>query len=148
MDAARLLFREYVAFLDVDLCFQGFEDELKGLPGRYAPPSGVILIASEGEAIAGCVALRALANGECEMKRLFVREAYRKSGLGTRLAYEVIDVARSLGYTLMRLDTLDRLSEAMQLYASLGFRKTEPYYENPLDGVVFWELDLSDTRGR
>jgi putative acetyltransferase len=146
IDEARRLFREYEAFLSVDLCFQGFEEELAGLPGKYAPPSGALLIALTRETVAGCVALRALGDDVCEMKRLFVRPEYRSTGLGKRLAREVVDVARGLGYSLMRLDTLDRLTEAMRLYESLGFRKTEPYYENPLHGVVYWELDLKEER--
>ena len=142
----RRLFREYEAYLGVDLCFQGFEEELAGLPGKYAPPSGILLLAfAEGEA-AGCVALRESGAGVCEMKRLFVRPGSRGTGLGRLLANEVIDAARELGYSLMRLDTLDRLTEAMQLYESLGFRKTEPYYMNPLPGVVYWELDLNTDR--
>ena len=142
IDECHALFREYAAFLGVDLSFQGFEEELGRLPGKYAPPGGTLLIASEGKTVAGCVALRALGDGVCEMKRLFVRPSFRGAGLGRLLAREVIEVARTLGYSLMRLDTLDRLTDAMRLYESLGFRRTEPYYENPLHGVVYWELDL------
>lgn len=142
----RALFREYEAFLDVDLCFQGFEDELSGLPGKYAPPAGELLIAIADDKVAGCVALRALDDRVCEMKRLFVRPEFRKTGLGRRLAQEIIDVARQRGYPVMRLDTLDRLTEAMRLYESLGFRKIAPHYENPLQGVTYWELNLAENR--
>ncbi len=142
IEAVRRLFREYEAFLAVDLCFQGFEEELAGLPGRYARPGGDLLIALDGESVAGCVAVRRLGDGVCEMKRLFVEPGARGKGLGRRLALEIIAIARELGYGTMRLDTLDTLSEAMQLYEALGFRRTAPYYDNPLPGVVYWELDL------
>jgi len=143
IDDARHLFREYEAYLGVDLCFQSFQEELAGLPGKYAPPGGAILIALAEDKAVGCVAVRKLDDGVCEMKRLFVTEETRGRGLGRRLAEEIIAIARELDYSVMRLDTLDRLTEAMRLYESLGFRRTEPYYENPLPGVVFWELDLT-----
>ena len=146
IEEVRELFREYEAFLDVDLCFQSFEEELAGLPGKYSRPGGDLLIGIDGERTVGCVALRKLDNGVCEMKRLFVKPEARGSGLGRRLAQEIILVARELGYSLMRLDTLDRLTEAMHLYETLGFRRTEPYYENPLAGVVYWELELKGER--
>jgi ribosomal protein S18 acetylase RimI-like enzyme len=138
----RLLFREYEQFLAVDLCFQNFEQELAGLPGKYAPPEGLLLLVMESHRAAGCVAVRKLAGGVCEMKRLYVRPEYRKHGVGRMLAKEVIAEASVLGYQLMRLDTLERLTEAMSLYESLGFRRTPPYYDNPLPGVVYWELCL------
>jgi putative acetyltransferase len=136
------LFREYVTFLDVDLHFQHFEEELAGLPGKYSRPDGDLLIGVDGTRTLGCVALRRLEDGICEMKRLFVRPDARGAGLGKNLAQEIIVVARELGYAFMRLDTLDKLTEAIQLYETLGFRKTEPYYFNPLPGVVYWELNL------
>jgi len=136
------LFREYEAFLNVDLCFQGFEEELATLPGKYSHPGGELLIGLDGEKAVGCVAVRKLDDGVCEMKRLFVRPKVRKTGLGILLAQEIIVIAQGLGYSLMRLDTLDRLTVAMHLYETLGFKRTEPYYENPLPGVVYWELDL------
>lgn len=142
IEEVRRLFGEYEDHLGVDLCFQNFEEELAGLPGKYGPPNGTLLIGfKEGEA-AGCVALRELGPGLCEMKRLFVRPEYRGAGFGRLLALTAIDTARKLGYSVMRLDTLDKLKEAMRLYESLGFRRTEPYYENPLPGAVYWELDL------
>ena len=138
----RILFREYEAFLNVDLCFQGFEAELAGLPGRYAPPDGLLLLASEGPEPAGCAALRKLDKGVCEMKRLYVKPGFRGQGLGTTLAKRLIDEAVQLGYHKMLLDTLDRLQTAMKLYESMGFVRIEPYYHNPLADVVFWKLDL------
>jgi len=137
------LFREYEHFLNVDLCFQGFEAELAGLPGRYGPPTGALVMALDGEHAAGCVALRKIEEDVCEMKRLYVRPGYRAKGLGRQLAQTIIEQAISLGYTLMRLDTLDTLEQAMGLYASFGFTKTPPYYDNPLEGVVYWELPLN-----
>ena len=146
IEEVRTLFREYEAFLDVDLCFQSFEDELASLPGKYSRPNGDLLIGLDGKRTVGCVAVRELNAGVCEMKRLFVRPEARGTGLGRRLAQEIIVIARELGYSLMRLDTLDRLAEAMHLYETLGFRRTEPYYDNPLPGVVYWELDLREER--
>lgn len=143
IEEVRKLFREYEAFLDVDLCFQSFEEELASLPGKYSRPSGDLLIGLDGEKTVGCVALRRLDGGACEMKRLFVRPEARGTGLGRQLAQEIILVARDLGYSLMRLDTLDRLKEAMKLYEMLGFQRTDPYYENPLPGVVYLELELN-----
>jgi len=142
MDEVRRLFREYEAFLDVDLCFQSFEEELAGLPGKYAPPDGILLLAWNGQEAVGCGALRKLDNGTCEMKRLFVKPRFRELGLGTTLAKRLIDKATRLGYSTMLLDTLDRLKAAMVIYESLGFVRTEPYYRNPLADVVYWKLDL------
>ena len=136
------LFREYESFLNVDLCFQNFEDELANLPGKYSPPRGDLLIGLDGEKIVGCVAVRKLDDDICEMKRLFVRQEARGTGLGRQLAQEIIVISQKLGYSLMRLDTLDRLTKAMHLYKTLGFKKIESYYENPLPGVVYWELKL------
>jgi shikimate dehydrogenase len=136
------LFREYQEWLGVELCFQDFEAELASLPGAYAAPRGALLLAeSRGEPIA-CVALRPLADDICEMKRLYIREAWRGAGLGRALARAIIDAARTIGYTRMRLDTLERLRAANLLYRDLGFRPCEPYCHNPLEGAVFMELDL------
>ncbi|MFM7784350.1 MAG: shikimate dehydrogenase [Gammaproteobacteria bacterium] len=146
--AAARLFREYQSWLGVDLCFQGFEAELAGLPGAYAPPAGTLLLAeSAGEAIA-CVALRALDGDCCEMKRLYVPGHWRGTGLGRALALAILEAGRRAGYRRMRLDTLERLAEANALYKELGFRRCEPYCENPLDGAVFWECDLEAAGGR
>jgi len=142
LEQLRTLFREYQALLGVDLGFQGFEDELADLPGAYAPPGGCLLLAVDGDQALGCVALRPMGPDHCEMKRLYVRPGARGAGLGRRLAVASIEHAGQLGYTRMRLDTLDRLGEAMALYRSLSFVQTAPYYDNPLPGVIYWELDL------
>ena len=143
IDEVRRLFREYERFLGVDLCFQSFEEELAGLPGQYGPPDGVLLMVMDSRQSAGCVALRKVEDGICEMKRLYLRPKYRGRGLGRRLAERIVSEAAALGYKVMRLDTLDKLKEAMGLYEVMGFRRREPYYGNPLPGVVYWELDLT-----
>ena len=140
--AARQLFLEYAAWLKVDLCFQGFDQELAGLPGKYAPPQGRLLLASvEGED-AGCIALRPLEPGVGEVKRMYVRPAFRGRGIARRLARELLDAARTIGYATLRLDTLSFMQEAAALYRALGFVQTAAYYDNPLPGVVYMELKL------
>jgi putative acetyltransferase len=142
--AARTLMREYGDFLGIDLSFQGFEEELAGLPGKYAPPSGALLLAllSPGRRVAGCVALRKLAPGICEMKRLFVRPRHRGLGIGRALAERIVEEGAARGYRAMRLDTLDRLESAVALYRALGFVPIPPYCRNPLPGAMFWEKRL------
>jgi ribosomal protein S18 acetylase RimI-like enzyme len=138
----RALLREYEAGLGVDLCFQGFEAELAGLPGRYAPPAGRILLAWSGGEAVGCVALRPLDGGACEMKRLYVRPEARGGRFGRQLAERVISEARAAGYSRICLDTLPSMAAAQRLYEALGFEPTEPYVFNPVPGARFMALEL------
>jgi ribosomal protein S18 acetylase RimI-like enzyme len=142
LDAVRGLIEEYVRSLGIDLGFQEIELELADLARTYGPPGGVILLARDGDEIAGCVALRELEEDTCEMKRLYVRPAFRGTGLGTQLAVELIGRARELGYERMRIDTLPQMQAARKLYASLGFREIEAYRFNPVPGTAFMELAL------
>ena len=138
----RELFLEYASALGIDLCFQGFSEELKQLPGDYAPPSGRLLLARyEGE-LAGCIALRKWDEAACEMKRLYVRRIYRKLGIGRELVGRLIDEARQAGYRRMRLDTLPQMWEALSLYRSLGFVEIEAFRENPIPGAKYFEMTL------
>jgi len=139
----RTLFGEYAALVAEALCFQNFDAELAALPGEYAPPGGVLLIARDGDAPAGCVALRRLDAGTGEMKRMYVREAYRGSGLGRRLAVAVIEEARKRSYTRVLLDTLPKLAQAIALYRDLGFSETAPYLASPTPGALCFELRIS-----
>ncbi len=143
IDQARELFLEYAAALGIDLCFQNFEAELATLPGEYAPPGGRLLLALDGaRAAGGCVALRRIDAKTCEMKRLYVRPAFRGQGLGKTLALAIIDEAVRIGYARMRLDTLPSMQQAITLYRSLGFKTIEPYRHNPVEGAMFMELAL------
>lgn len=140
--ACRDLFAEYQRSTGASLCFQGFDRELEGLPGDYAPPRGRLYIALAKGKPAGCVALRPLFHRDAEIKRLYVRPAHRGSGLGRTLALRVIDDARSLGYDSLKLDTLPAMKAAQRMYEALGFRDTAPYNDNPVQGVRFMALDL------
>ena len=139
----RTLLEEYVASLDVSLDFQGFAEELATLPGAYAPPSGRLLLARVEGQPAGCVALRALGETVCEMKRLFVRPPYLGHGIGRRLAMAIIDEARGAGYGVIRLDTLPSMRAAAALYESMGFKDIASYTHNPVAGTRFMELSLT-----
>jgi len=142
IERARSLFREYETSLGVDLCFQGFEQELAGLPGAYAPPSGRLLLAVDDGRPAGCIALRPLGADGCEMKRLYVRPEFRGRRVGRLLAERLLAEARAIGYARMRLDTLPSMKEAIPLYRSLGFAEIGPYYANPVPGALFMERAL------
>lgn len=143
LSLARALFLEYARSLDFELCFQSFDDELAGLPGKYAPPQGRLFLARVDGNVAGCIALRPLEPGVCEMKRLWVRPLYRGRGVGRALCDRLIDDARQLGYRVMRLDTIGvTMQKAVSLYHALGFREIPAYYDNPIPGAVFLELTL------
>lgn len=148
-DLARVreLFLEYQSALEVDLCFQGFERELAGLPGSYAPPDGRLLLAWAGPEPAGCVALRRQGADAAEIKRLYVRPAFRGRGLGAALARAAMAAASEAGYAKLVLDTLPQMAEAQALYRSLGFRDIAPYYANPVPGARYLGLYL-DSRIR
>jgi ribosomal protein S18 acetylase RimI-like enzyme len=146
LDEARAIFREYANSLDVDLCFQDFEAELASLPGEYTAPQGALLLATVDGEVAGCGALRPLPGCDyanaCEMKRLFVRPAFRRFGLGRLLAQALLDRGLQAGYSAMLLDTLDDMEAARGLYASLGFEEIPPYYFNPIPGAHYLKAVL------
>ncbi len=144
---ARRIIAEYRSALAIDLAFQDFDTELASLPGDYAPPSGQLLLALVADAVVGCGALRALPECDypnaCEMKRLYVRPAFRRFGLGRQLAQALLDEAKRCGYTSVLLDTLDDMEAARSLYTSLGFEEVPPYYFNPIAGSHYLKADLS-----
>ncbi len=145
-EEARAIMREYAQTLNVDLCFQNFEEELASLPGEYADPQGALLLATVDGQVAGCGGFRPLADVDypnaCEMKRLFVRPAFRRFGLGRTMAHALIDRATGAGYSSMLLDTLDDMEAARDLYESLGFEEIPPYYFNPIAGAHYLKVDL------
>ena len=145
-EAAREILREYAASLHVDLCFQNFEAELTDLPGDYAPPAGHLLLGYVGGELAGCGGFRPLTDVDyanaCEMKRLYVRAAFHRFGLGRTIAETLLDEARRAGYSVMLLDTLDEMESARELYASLGFEEIPPYYFNPIAGAHYLKAEL------
>jgi len=143
IEDVRILFGEYSGLVAEALRFQNFDQELEALPGAYAPPGGAMLIARDADTAAGCVALRRIDAGTGEMKRMYVREQFRGSGLGRRLAVAVIDVAKQRGYTRLVLDTLPKLATAIALYRDLGFRETDPYLASPTPGALCFELRIS-----
>jgi ribosomal protein S18 acetylase RimI-like enzyme len=139
----RKLFEEYAESLGFDLSFQNFDEELAKLPGEYAPPTGCLLLAMNLDEAAGCVALRRIDEGVCEMKRLYVRQQFRGKGIGRLLAQKVIERAKKNGYKQMRLDTAPTMNAARGLYKSLEFKEIGAYRYNPLEGAVFMELALT-----
>ena len=146
IELTRLIFREYALQLGIDLCFQNFDGELAGLPGEYVAPEGILLLVMVNEDVAGCCAMRPLHRTDysnaCEMKRLYVRQAFRCLGLGRQLAEAVVDAARVAGYHHLLLDTLSDMESARALYADLGFEAIPPYYHNPIAGAHYLKLNL------
>lgn len=144
--ALRRIFREYADSLQVDLCFQGFEEEWANLPGEYAEPRGALLMALVDDELAGCCALRPLDAVDypnaCEMKRLYVRPRFQRSGVGRQLAEAILDCARLAGYACVLLDTLDEMESARALYQDLGFEDIPPYYHNPIEGAHYLKVNL------
>lgn len=146
---ARRLFEEYATWLGFNLCFQNFDKELAKLPGDYAPPNGCLFLAVENDQVEGCVALRKIAEGIGEMKRLYVRPEFRGKGLGRTLTETIIEAARDLGYQRLRLDTLPgKMDQAIAMYRSLGFKDIERYYNNPYEAAAFMELFLDKEPGK
>ncbi len=142
LEEVRSLFREYAAWVVVDLSFQGFEEEVAGLPGEYVAPAGTLLLGTVADSTAGCIAVRPWREGTCEMKRLYVRAAQQGRGVGLFLAQRAIGWATKAGYTRMVLDTLPAMGAAQHLYERLGFRDVAPYRFNPVPGARFMALDL------
>jgi ribosomal protein S18 acetylase RimI-like enzyme len=140
--AIRGLFQDYADSLDFELDFQDFREELASLPGKYAPPMGSILVAKEKGETVGCVAVRPLGDGVCEMKRLYVKPSHRGKSLGRDLALAIIEEAKKIGYEVMRLDTVVEMKEASALYRALGFQPIDAYCFNPLPGAMYFELKL------
>lgn len=145
IEEARTLFREYETWIDIDLCFQSFEEELENLPGKYSAPDGGLFLAQVDGNLAGCIAFRKIDDETCEMKRLFVREGFRGLGLGKRLIEKLSEKARDAGYLTVRLDTLaDKMPSAIRLYESFGFTQTKPYYQTPLQETIFMKYNLQN----
>jgi carbonic anhydrase len=146
LDAARRLFGEYAAWLGEDLCFQGFDQEVATLPGKYAPPDGRLFLACHVDTPIGCVALRGFDADSGEVKRLYVQPAHRGHAVANALVAAVVESAQAIGYRRLVLDTLDRMTAARKLYTAAGFREIPPYYRNPIAGAKFMELQLREER--
>lgn len=144
IEDARGLFNEYAASLSFSLCFQGFNEELATLPGKYGPPGGRLLLAYEGAEPVGCIALRPIGPGVCEMKRLYVRPSQRGTGLGRALAEQLLNEGRAAGYTHMRLDTTQDMKAAQGLYRSLGFSAIERYNDDHPEHTIWMEVGLGE----
>ena len=142
MEIVRTLFREYADWLQVDLCFQGFEEELATLPGIYARRNGCLYLAKVDNKVAGCIALKPLQEGACEMKRLYVRPAFRGQGIARQLVTTLFSETKRVGYTTMKLDTMRRMEAAIHLYKSLGFVETGSYCFNPEEDAVYMAKTL------
>jgi putative acetyltransferase len=142
IEEAKRLFEEYSRWIGIDLSFQNFAEELQNLPGDYAPPAGVLLLARSGRAVAGCIAVRRIDESTCEMKRLYVRDAFRGKGAGVALANAAVRWARQAGYARMLLDTLPSMGSAHRLYGRLGFKEIEPYRFNPVPGARYMAINL------
>jgi ribosomal protein S18 acetylase RimI-like enzyme len=143
IEAARELFNEYATELAINMCFQNFDEELRTLPGKYAPPDGRLLLAYTDEELAGCIALRKLDDRTCEMKRLFIRPKFRAKGYGRKMIDSLIEQARDIGYERMWLDSLPgKMDAAIALYRQLGFKDIPAYYDNPLESVIYLERTL------
>lgn len=142
LNMIRVLFHHYLSELDVNLCFQDIEKEIEYLPGKYGEPDGCLLLLLKNKQSVGCIALRKMSQGVCEMKRLYIEPEFRGLGLGNILVKELIERARQKSYNKMRLDTLTRLKPAIKIYETFGFKKVPAYYDNPLDEVLYYELDL------
>ncbi len=142
LNMIRELFSEYQKELDENLCFQSFDDEMRDPLKKYAAPKGALFLAYWNDDVAGCIALKDLGNGSCEMKRLYVKPSFRKHKIGEALSIHLIAAAKGIGYTSMKLDTLQKLQPAIHLYKKLGFEETTAYYPNPISGVVYMEKTL------
>lgn len=148
LEEVRKIFIEYADFLKIDLCFQNFEKELQSLSSVYAPPKGCIILAKKDEEVIGCVALKPIGEGVCEMKRLYVKPSARGEKIGRKLVEELIAFAKKAEYQTMKLDTVTSLTEAISLYRSFGFKETSAYVYNPLSEVLYFELDLQEVIGK
>lgn len=142
VEGAKGLIRKYLDWIQIDLCFQHIEEELEHFPDKYREPEGAFLVARDGEAVVGCVGLKKIGEGICEMKRLFVKDEYKGQGIGKGLADAIVREARNKGYSRMRLDSLKRMGTAVALYKKLGFKEIGQYVENPIDDAVFLEKEL------